>query len=62
MEQYTLDYFLVTGTKLGGDLGEAMIAFANNPEDRAAADRLALHNDDRIWPEGGDGCHNSGSS
>ncbi len=38
----TLDYFLVTGNKLGGDLGEAMIAFANNPDDRAAADRLAL--------------------
>ncbi len=38
----TLDYFLVTGNKLGGELGEAMIAFANNPEDKAAADRLAL--------------------
>lgn len=38
----TLDYFLVTGNKLGGELGEAMIAFANNPEDSAAADRLAL--------------------
>lgn len=40
--QMTLDYFLVTGNKLGGDLGAAMIAFANNPRDRAAADRLAL--------------------
>jgi len=37
----TLDYFLVTGNKLGGELGEAMIAFANNPRDRAAGDRLA---------------------
>jgi len=40
--QMTLDYFLVTGNKLGGDLGAAMIAFANNPRDRAAADRLSL--------------------
>ena len=40
--QMTLDYFLVSGNKLGGELGEAMIAFANNPRDRVAADRLAL--------------------
>lgn len=40
--QMTLDYFLVTGSKLGGELGDAMIAFANNPRDRAAADRLSL--------------------
>ena len=38
----TRDYFLVTGNKLGGELGAAMIAFANNPRDPAAADRLAL--------------------
>ena len=40
--QMTLDYFRVTGSKLGGDLGEAMIRFAENPEDEAASDRLAL--------------------
>ncbi len=37
----TLDYFLVTGNKIGGDLGDAMIAFAENPRDVTAADRLA---------------------
>jgi acetylornithine deacetylase/succinyl-diaminopimelate desuccinylase-like protein len=40
--QMTLDYFRVTGSKLGGDLGEAMIRFAEDPEDEAATDRLAL--------------------
>ncbi len=38
----TLEYFNETGRKLGGELGEAMIQFAKNPEDQAAADRLAI--------------------
>jgi acetylornithine deacetylase/succinyl-diaminopimelate desuccinylase-like protein len=38
----TRDYFRVTGNKLGGELGAAMIRFADNPEDRLASDRLAL--------------------
>ena len=37
----TRDYFRVTGQNLGGELGDAMIRFADNPEDTAAADRLA---------------------
>jgi acetylornithine deacetylase/succinyl-diaminopimelate desuccinylase-like protein len=37
----TRDYFRVTGQNLGGELGEAMIRFADNPEDAAAAERLA---------------------
>ncbi len=40
--QMTLDYFRVTGSKLGGELGEAMVRFAEDPEDEAATDRLAL--------------------
>ncbi len=40
--QMTLDYFRVTGEKLGGELGEAMVRFADDPEDEAATDRLAL--------------------
>lgn len=38
----TLAFFQETGKQLGGDLGDAMIQFATNPEDRAAADRLAI--------------------
>ncbi len=38
----TLNYFLVTGSRIGGELGEAMLAFAKDPNDRGAADRLAL--------------------
>ena len=38
----TRDYFRVTGTHLGGELGEAMIGFANDPNDKAATDRLAV--------------------
>jgi len=38
----TLAFFRETGKQLGGELGDAMIQFANNPEDRAAADRLAI--------------------
>ena len=37
----TRDYFRTTGRNLGGELGEAMIRFADNPEDAAAAERLA---------------------
>ena len=40
--QMTRDYFRATGEKLGGELGEAMIRFADDPEDDAASDRLAL--------------------
>ncbi|MFC7048337.1 M20/M25/M40 family metallo-hydrolase [Emcibacter nanhaiensis] len=36
----TLNYFRETGQKVGGELGAAMIAFADNPEDTAASDRL----------------------
>jgi acetylornithine deacetylase/succinyl-diaminopimelate desuccinylase-like protein len=38
----TREYFRVTGNNLGGELGEAMIRFADNPDDREAADRLAV--------------------
>jgi len=38
----TLEYFEETGHQLGGELGEAMIRFAANPEDESASDRLAL--------------------
>lgn len=38
----TLQFFDETGHQLGGELGEAMIRFAANPEDEAAADRLAV--------------------
>jgi len=37
----TRAYFEATGQQLGGELGEAMIAFARNPNDEAAAARLA---------------------
>ena len=38
----TLEYFEETGKLLGGELGEAMLRFAKNPEDKAAADRLSV--------------------
>ncbi len=38
----TLAYFQETGKQLGGDLGNAMIQFADNPQDKAATDRLAI--------------------
>ena len=38
----TLKYFEETGQQLGGELGEAMMQFAQNPEHQAAADRLAI--------------------
>jgi carboxypeptidase PM20D1 len=37
----TRNYFRITGQNLGGELGAAMIRFADNPEDTTAADRLA---------------------
>ncbi len=38
----TLEFFEETGSQLGGELGDAMIRFANNPEDKTASDRLAI--------------------
>jgi len=38
----TLKFFEETGQQLGGELGEAMMQFAQNPEHQAAADRLAI--------------------
>jgi acetylornithine deacetylase/succinyl-diaminopimelate desuccinylase-like protein len=40
--EMTLAFFETTGEQLGGELGEAMIRFANNPRDETAADRLAI--------------------
>jgi carboxypeptidase PM20D1 len=40
--EMTLAFFEETGEQLGGELGAAMLAFANNPRDEAASDRLAL--------------------
>ena len=37
----TRNYFKVTGEQLGGELGAAMLAFARDPADEAAAARLA---------------------
>lgn len=36
----TRTYFKETGLKLGGELGQAMLAFAENPQDEKAAERL----------------------
>ena len=38
----TLNYFRETGKLLGGEVGDAMLRFAANPDDQAAADRLAV--------------------
>jgi len=38
----TLEFFDETGHQMGGELGDAMIRFANDPTDKAAADRLAI--------------------
>ncbi|MCJ7591062.1 MAG: M20/M25/M40 family metallo-hydrolase [Woeseiaceae bacterium] len=38
----TRDFFEETGQQLGGELGDAMIRFAKNPEDKTASDRLAI--------------------
>jgi len=40
--EMTQEYFEITGEQLGGELGAAMIAFANNPQDTEASDRLAI--------------------
>jgi len=40
--EMTLRYFEETGHQLGGELGEAMLRFASNPEDTEASDRLAI--------------------
>jgi acetylornithine deacetylase/succinyl-diaminopimelate desuccinylase-like protein len=37
----TRAYFKETGMQLGGELGEAMLAFSRDPSDQVAADRLA---------------------
>lgn len=37
----TRDYFRTSGQQLGGELGAAMIRFADDPNDQAASDRLA---------------------
>jgi len=37
----TQSFFEETGEQLGGELGKAMLQFANNPRDKAASDRLA---------------------
>jgi len=39
--EMTLAYFRESGRQLGGELGEAMLRFAHDPEEKAAADRLA---------------------
>jgi carboxypeptidase PM20D1 len=36
----TREFFKVSGKQLGGELGQAMLAFAANPEDKTAATRL----------------------
>jgi carboxypeptidase PM20D1 len=38
----TRTYFRESGKQLGGKLGEVMIRFANNPEDKEASDRLEI--------------------
>ena len=38
----TREYFAATGKQLGGELGEAMIAFSKNPMDEKASDRLYI--------------------
>ena len=38
--EMTLSFFRETGEQLGGNLGDTMVRFANNPKDVAASDRL----------------------
>ena len=38
----TLEFFEETGYQIGGELGDAMVRFAMNPEDTFASDRLAV--------------------
>ena len=40
--EMTQTFFEETGEQLGGELGDAMIRFANNPNDQTASDRLAV--------------------
>ena len=40
--EMTQTFFEETGVQLGGELGQAMIEFANNPKNEAASDRLAV--------------------
>ncbi len=40
--EMTQTFFEETGVQLGGELGQAMIEFANNPQNEAASDRLAV--------------------
>lgn len=40
--EMTQVFFEETGQQLGGELGDAMIRFANNPQDKTASDRLAI--------------------
>ena len=40
--EMTLAFFQETGNQIGGELGEAMLRFAYDPEDSEASDRLAL--------------------
>lgn len=37
----TLNFFRTTGQQLGGELGQAMLQFAEDPQNKAASDRLA---------------------
>jgi len=39
--EMTQEFFEVTGEQLGGELGEVMIEFANDPKNEAASDRLS---------------------
>jgi carboxypeptidase PM20D1 len=38
----TLEFFEETGHQLGGELGDAMVRFSENPQDTSASDRLAV--------------------
>ena len=40
--EMTRGYFRATGKQLGGELGTAMIQFADNPQNQQASDRLAI--------------------
>ncbi len=40
--EMTQTFFEETGEQLGGELGDTMVRFANNPRDEEAADRLAI--------------------
>ncbi|GAB2686316.1 M20/M25/M40 family metallo-hydrolase [Aliiglaciecola aliphaticivorans] len=40
--EMTREYFRISGLQLGGELGEAMLAFAKDPTDKHASDRLQI--------------------